>query len=119
MSNKTGGQILIELVLAMGIASILISALVGGLIGVRSGANLSKNILDANFLFQEAIEAVRSVREAGWNQISLNGVYHPSVLGSSWALIPGTERINNFLRQVVITDVERDSSGKIVAGGGK
>src|SRR3990167_4249064 len=119
MSNKTGGQILIELVLAMGIASILISALVGGLIGVRSGTNLSTNILNANFLFQEAIEAVRSVRESGWNQIASNDTYHPVISGSNWSLVSGSEVVGTFTRVITIDDTRRDTNGNITETGGK
>lgn len=119
MSNKTGGQILIELVLALGIASILISALVGGLIGVRSGTNLSTNILNANFLFQEAIEAVRSVRETGWPQLASNGTYHPVISGSNWSLVSGNEVTGAFTREIIIDDTRRDTNGNIVNAGGK
>src|SRR3989344_3480942 len=118
MSNKTNGQILIELILTLGIASILISALVGGLISARQGRFLSANILTASFLLQEMVEATRSIRESGWEEVALNGTFHPKIVSNGWILASGSEKVGNFTRQLFVSETRRDTNGNIVASGG-
>jgi hypothetical protein len=69
-------------------------------------------------LLHEATEAVRTVREQGWTTIATNGVYHPVISGSDWALAGGSETIDGFVRQVTISAAQRDSSGVLVPSGG-
>lgn len=72
-------------------------------------------------LATEAEEAIRSVREIGWNGFVTyqNGVmYHPEIINFVWSLGSGSETIDGFTRSVVFSEVHRDGDGAIVASGG-
>jgi len=112
------GQLLIELVVAMGIFAIFFPALITGLVASREGRAQQEQRLQAIAIVKEIEEAVRSVRESGWSNFAQNGIYRPVVIGSSWSLASGSATIDGFTREVVISDVYRDANGVIVTTGG-
>lgn len=116
--NSRAGQSLIELLMTIALASIVIPALLTAFVSTREGRAQQDQRLQAVFLLQEAQEAVRSVREKDWTTFATNGTFYPSIIGSSWVLLGGTETINGFVRQIVVSDVRRDASGKVVQTGG-
>ena len=71
-------------------------------------------------LLSESLEAVRSIRDDGWSNLSsltMGADYYPKISGNSWVLSnidPGA--INGYSRWVVINSVNRDiASGNIVS----
>lgn len=112
------GQSLVELLIAIGLLSIFLPALITSLASSREGKAQENQRLQAATLLKEANEAVRSIREKGWTTFAVSGTYHPVISGSSWSLAPGSESINGFTRQTVISDIYRDSNGNIVSIGG-
>ncbi len=112
------GQSLVEIILAMGLAAIILPALLTGLVSSRQGKAQQAQRTQAVYLLNETVDAVRSVREKGWTGFAVNGTYHPIISGSSWTLGAGSAVVNNFTQQVVIGDVNRNSSGAIVTSGG-
>jgi len=107
------GQSLIELIIAIALASLLLPALLTGLVASREGKAQEEQRLQATALLREAEDAVRSVREQNWSNISPIGTYHPQVSGSAWSLAAGSEIINGYTRQIEISNVNRDTSGNI------
>ena len=107
------GQTLVELLLAIGIAAVVLPALFLGLMSARSGRAQQKQRLEATALLKETKEAVRNVREKGWATFAVNGTFHTEISGSSWTLATGSATVNGFTKQVVISDVYRDSTGAI------
>ncbi|MBA3723843.1 MAG: hypothetical protein H0W89_03025 [Candidatus Levybacteria bacterium] len=121
MKIQQKGQLLLELMLTIGLAAILIPALLTGLVASREGKVQQENRMQAVSLLKEAEEAVRFIKENNWNAIAdvtVGSAYHPVVSGSTWALTSGTETINGFTRAVTVSNVSRDSAGKIVSSGG-
>jgi type II secretory pathway pseudopilin PulG len=116
--KKFSGYSLVELLMAIGLASLLIPTLATSFITSREGKAQEKQRLQATTLFKEAQEAVRNIREAGWNNIATNGTYHATISGSMWTLVPSEEVIDGFTRRIIIDDVRRDSAGNIVSSGG-
>lgn len=112
------GQSLVELLIAIGLLSIFLPALITSLASSREGKAQENQRLQAATLLKEANEVVRSIREKGWTTFAVNGTYHPVISGSIWSLADGPENINGFTRQTVISDVFRDTSGNITATGG-
>ncbi len=112
------GQLLVELLVALGISAILIPAITTGFVASRQGQAQQQQRLEATTLAREAGEAIRILKEASWANVSVNGTYHPQVSGSTWSLVPGAETINGFSRVIEITDVRRDANGAIVESGG-
>ncbi len=104
--------------MAIGISAILLPALATALAATREGRAQEEQRGQASSLLREADEALRSVREKGWTDVATNGTYRPTVSGSTWSLAAGAETIGTFTRQIVISDVQRNSSGAIVTSGG-
>ncbi len=112
------GQSLTELLVAIGIAALLLPALLTGFISSREGKSQQLQRIKAVTLLQESEQALRSIRDAGWANISTNGTYYPQISGSSWTLTSGTQSVSGFTRSIQISDVYRDTNGVIVTSGG-
>ncbi len=114
------GQSLVEILLAISLASILLPALITGLVTSREGKASQGQRLEATALLKETEEAVRSIREKGWANISSNGTFHPEIaVDNSWSLIANSQVVNGYTRQVVVSDAQRNpTSGEIVESGG-
>lgn len=117
--SSSKGQSLVELIIAIGLSSLLLPPLLTSMSATREGRAQQNQRLEATSLHRQAYEAVRSGRERDWNIIATNGTFHPSVSDTFfWDLLPGSEQINGFTRAVTISDAYRDSSGNIVSSGG-
>ena len=66
------GQVIVELLVAFGLASILLPAILAGFISGSSGKVQQQQRLIAIGYLEEGAEAVRSVRESAWGNISGN-----------------------------------------------
>ena len=115
--RSNGGQVLIELLIAIGVSVILIPAIFSGIMSGREGRVQQNMRLMAISLAESAQEAARVIREGNWDDIAVNGVYHPIISGTTWALSPGAETILGFTRSITISDVYRDGSGNIADSG--
>ncbi|OGG34949.1 hypothetical protein A2363_01870 [Candidatus Gottesmanbacteria bacterium RIFOXYB1_FULL_47_11] len=112
------GQLLVELLVALGVSAIMIPALTAGFVASRQGKAQQEQRLEAVMLAQEATEAVYQVRQAGWSFVAgITGTVHPEISGSSWILAPDAETMGGYTRQIVFADVTRDSAGAIAAVG--
>lgn len=118
ITQSKKGQSLIELLIAIGLAAILLPALLTGFVASREGRAQESERLQATALLRESTEAMRNIRNQGWSNIPVDGTYHPTISGSVWTLASGTENIDNFFRDILIESVNRDSNGNIVSSGG-
>lgn len=118
---KLHGQSLVEIVLIIGLAAIILPALLVGLVATTGGKAQSGQRTQAVALLKETEEAVRSVREKGWSGFATPGTYHPAITSNAWVLASGFETLpSGFTRSLAISDVYRDNNGVIVAtSGGK
>lgn len=112
------GQLLVEALVAMALSAVLLPALITGLVASTKGKPQQIQRAAAVALLKESEEAVRSVRENGWNSFAVNGTFHPAVSGSTWTLASGATTINGFNQSLTISDVHRDSNGVVVESGG-
>jgi len=97
---------IVELLVAFGLASILLPAIMTGFVSGSSGKVQQQQRLKAVGFLEEGEEAVRSLREADWNNIATNGTYYPKVSGSIWDWGTASDGvIGDFSRKVEITDV--------------
>ena len=112
------GQSIVELLVTMGLAALLLPALITGFMATRSGRAQQDQRLRATQLVSEAREAIRVVRENGWSSFAVNGTYHPVVSGASWSLVTSTETLDGITRSITISDAYRDGTGVLVSSGG-
>lgn len=101
------GQSLIEILVALAIFILVISvifAIVGGsFLNIRQG----QETLQAVFLAQEGLEAVRSIRDYDWTNL-INGSYGLATIANQW-ILSGIEedigsQLNQGKRQMTISD---------------
>jgi len=117
-SKITGcrGQSLIEIVVAMAVFILIsfsvMSLALGSFDGLRKGGEETR----AYGLAEEAIEAVRSVRDGAWNEL-INNPAVVAISGNQWVLNSGASELidGKFTRTILFNDVCRDGSDNIVA----
>ena len=113
------GQMLVELVMAIGLAAIILPALLTGLVASRQGRPQQQQRAQAIALLKQTTTAVRSIRDNDWASFSVNGTFHPVISSNKWAFASNAASSSGFTQQVVISDVYRNSaSGAIVSTGG-
>ena len=116
--KSENGQSLVELLMAMGLISILLPAILTGIVASRGGRAQDIQRVGAVEVLKDAQEAVRSIHERDWTEIETNGTYHVEISGDKWILSPGIQTVDGYTTSIVIGDVFRDSNGAIVTSGG-
>jgi len=101
------GQALIELILAIAIASIFLAALATTVIAAREAFARSNKILEANLILQKEVEAIRSIKETAWNSIANPGTYHVEQSGNGWIAAANPVTEGGFTRSFTVENVCR------------
>ncbi|MBI4226097.1 type II secretion system protein [Candidatus Roizmanbacteria bacterium] len=109
------GQSLVELLLAIGLASILLPALITGLVTSREGKSQQSQRVKAVSLLRQTQEAIRSIRNRNWDNIAVNGTYHTEIVGNQWILSSNSATVDGFTQSIILSSINRDSSGAIVS----
>lgn len=112
------GATLVEVLVAIGLTGIMLPALATAVISSSYARPTATQQLNATAFLQEIVAATRSVQEGGWANVAVDGTYHTVVSGSGWSLVSGSGTSGSFTDQVVISDVQRNSTGDIVSSGG-
>jgi len=120
--SELKGFSIIEILVAAGIIGLVLAGLAGLANFALQMQNLQKQNLIATNLAIEAMEAAKAVKEGNWADVStltLGSSYHPVQAGSplKWSLVSGVEAINSFSRQIVFSQVFRDSEDDIADSG--
>lgn len=115
---------LIEILIVVSIIGLSLASLAGlGNFALKIQHQLKQNTI-ASFLASEAIEATRAIKDGNWTDLTsfaIDTPLHPAKDPSlpRWTLDSGTETINGFTRQIIISNVYRDASFNIVSSGGE
>jgi type II secretory pathway pseudopilin PulG len=112
------GQMLVELILAIGIAAVILPALLTGLYASSQSKPQQQQRTQAVALLQQSEAAVRSMKNSSWSTFANDGTYHTTVLNNQWTLAANAQTVNGLTQQVVVSDVYRNSSDAIVTTGG-
>lgn len=112
------GQSLVEILVIFGLLTVLLPAVLTGVMASRDGKAQEKQRSQAISILREAEEATRSFRQKGWMGFAVNGTYHNEISGSSWTLVSGIATASGFTKQIDISDFLRDGiidpSAKVV-----
>ncbi len=108
------GQVLLEAIIALALFSLIVSAMMSLTLGSYEGLLRGGNQTRAEALANEAIEAIKSVRETGWNTATSS----PSAVvlsGGHWLLTASSSELIDatFTRTITLADVCRDASHNI------
>ena len=117
------GFTIIEIVIVVLVVTVALVSLIELYNLFLKAEHHSAKYVQATFLAQEALEAVRNIRDTGWANISgleFGTTYHPVAAGDprTWSMAPGQETIDGFRREVVFERVYRDANDNIVESGG-
>lgn len=107
-----------ELLLAFAIGLIIISSSAGALFGVSSSNLRSYQNQQAAFLLQEGVETVRFLAADNWENVNVNGFFHPEIIDNNWHLEEDEEIIGDYKRRVEIADLYRDENGQVATEAG-
>lgn len=103
--NSQSGQSLLEVLLAIALfiaGAATIGVLVQeGSVSIRQGLERSKAV----FLAEEGLEAARSIRQTGFNNLTV-GTHGIALSGGAWTFSGGSDQTEQFLRTVIIEDIE-------------
>lgn len=124
--EKIRGIGLIEILIVLAVLAVGFLAVISFLIFSRGVTFQIARVTGATSLAEEAIEAVRGLRDEGWNatiatlDTATPATYYPKVVGDKWTLTTTIQPlINNlYTRTVVVEDVGRDGSSDIDPSGG-
>lgn len=116
--KKNKGQLVIELLVTIALSSLFLPALLTGMVASRDGRVQQEKRTKAVSMINESKEALRVLREAGWVNISTNGIFYELKQGSAWILQSGILTDGEFTKSVTISNVLRDTSGNVVESAG-
>lgn len=113
------GITLIEIVIGVGIISIILVSLVSSLQFFLKRGLIHTEQIQSSFLLEEGIEVMRFFRDDSWSNISdlvIDTEYYLFFEGSSWDTTTTATTTNSFTRTVTLRSVYRkDSDDRIVA----
>jgi type II secretory pathway pseudopilin PulG len=115
--NDEAGLSILEVIISIAILTIIASSSVAAVLGSFSSVRLAKEETQATSLAVEAIEAVDSIRNQGWGNISA-GTYGLDNSSGTWVLQGSSDTIGKFTRITTISTVQRSTSSEIVSTGG-
>src|SRR3989344_2365907 len=120
--QKNSGFVLVEIILAVGILSVLAAAVAYIVSNASTNFNgATDEALKARFA-QQGYEALKSIRDNSWKKIAdaTASTNYDAVQDASnnWGLTTSLTTRGNLTRRIIFYDIQRDSSGAIVASGG-
>ncbi|MBD3208668.1 MAG: hypothetical protein GF370_04430 [Candidatus Nealsonbacteria bacterium] len=109
--KRESGQSLIELLIAMGLFALWISSITFLFLNARLSDRLAIERAAAVFLAREGMEAVRSVRDSSWEEVT-TGEHGLSVIGNNWTLQGSQEETGDVLpggtRKIIVEEINAD-----------
>jgi len=105
--NDNKGVSIVEILIAMTIIIIALASILSLATFSLKAASLTKETTKANAISQEAMEAVRSIRDSDWAKLTPGS--HGLTSAAGFWDFTGTENvINGFTRTILIENVSRD-----------
>jgi len=124
--NFKKGISLVEILVAVFIFSVVLSSLVVATNMYLSEAGDSLKSAKAAYFAEEGIEAVKTIRDVKWTNIttlSTSTTYYllfntASSTNYSWATTTAATSTDGFIRKINLSNANRDGTGHIVSSGG-
>ncbi len=112
------GFSVIEIILAAGIFVIFATGITGVVISSFTGSRQGEEQTKATQFASEGLEAVRSVKNQAFANLTATASAGVTRFGGVWSLFGINNVFEKYTRTIAITTVQRDGSGNIVASGG-
>lgn len=122
ISMQEDGMGIVEIIVVIAIITTAFVAILQLAFLERRAQIVAREDITAYVLARESLEAVRSVRDDNWDNLStltFNTPYYPVINGSIWEL-SGTDpgQVNGYDRWIEVEEVFRDTNDDIVLSGG-
>jgi len=114
---KKGGFTIVEIILAMGLFTLVVGGAVGAVVQAFSINRLGEEESYANFLSSEGLEATRAIVTRDYFNLS-NGAHGLTTENNLWEFSGSSDTFGRFTRQVIVSNVFRDTDRNIVESGG-
>ncbi len=120
---NTAGSALLEVLFGVSVVSIVLLSLLGAYnIYLKNAFRLTEKV-QASFLAEEGVEAIRVIRDSsfstGLSTLVSNTSYYFSFEGGTWKATTSDIFIDGlFSRKFVVSNVSRDANDDIVTSGG-
>jgi Tfp pilus assembly protein PilV len=114
------GFFLLEVVIASAVIATTLILLLGS---IQNSVEVSQRSLErtrASFLLEEGAEAVKSIRDANWTNLTAVTVGTPYYLlwsNGAWTLTQSVGDIDGYTRTIVVEEAYRDGNNDIAASG--
>lgn len=105
MAIRESGFSLIEVLLAVAVFSLLLTAFAGIFASGGQSSMLAGQRARAVFLAEEGLEAARNIRDENFSNLS-NGTHGLSASGSQWSFSGTSDTTDIFTREIVISSVD-------------
>jgi len=114
--NKKGA-FLIELLLVLGISTIIISGVSLFASVQRESVVKSDHRQTASQLARQQLERVKALWQNDWDNLN-DGTWHLELAGDSWGLVANSQIDDNYTKEIEIESVYRDLNGQIATEAG-
>lgn len=112
-------QALIELLVAFGIASIILTSTSTLLLDIQTANLVSRQYTHAQDLMEEVVTAILTVRRRSFSELESAPVFsHPEIIASRYELREGTGLSSIYTVSIEKKEVRRDETGQIIEEGG-
>lgn len=105
--KRSEGQSLAEVVTALGVLSVSVATI--GLLFISSFTSFRQGVerTQATFLAREGLGAVRSIRDADFDNLTA-GTHGIALVSNQWTLSGNSDTQDQFTRTITITDIDID-----------
>lgn len=110
MPKSRAGFSTVEVLLALGIFSVVAAAVLTLILGAATDEERQGRLLQARALALEGLEAARSIRDSSFLDLAL-GDHGVTAAGGSWAFSGSQETVGDFTRTVQVGAVYRTAAG--------
>jgi len=107
LTIKQKGFSIIEIVLAVSIFGLIITAFLGTYLYGQESSVLAGNRSRAVFLASEGLEAVQNIRDEDFNNLA-DGTYGIATSTNEWAFLGSSDNTDIFTRQIDIETIDSD-----------
>ena len=105
MMKKCFGFSLVEVLLALSVFLLIVTAVVGAIVYGQESVLFSGTRVRAAFLAEEGLEAARNMRDNGFGNLSV-GVHGVSSASGEWAFFGASDVVNEYTRVVEVVSID-------------
>lgn len=99
-------SVLIEIIVSIGVFILIATSVVVMSLGSHTGTLRSEGRLEATAIAQQGLEAVRSIRDYDWTNLT-SGTHGLSRANGYWEFSGLSDTIGDYTRSVLVTDIDQ------------